>query len=66
MCLEEEEMTTERVSQSGPEMRRKSWFDEKLAAIRDRTRDLKIFSLTLSQLSYYSLLRDDVAKTRNT
>ena len=24
------------------------------AAIRDRTRDLKIFSLTLSQLSYYS------------
>ena len=25
------------------------------AAIRDRTRDLKIFSLTLSQLSYYSL-----------
>ena len=28
--------------------------NKRLAAIRDRTRDLKIFSLTLSQLSYYS------------
>ena len=28
--------------------------DKSFAAIRDRTRDLKIFSLTLSQLSYYS------------
>ena len=30
--------------------------EKKYAAIRDRTRDLKIFSLTLSQLSYYSYL----------
>ena len=31
---------------------------KKSAATRDRTRDLQIFSLTLSQLSYHGLVKE--------